>query len=72
MARKRTPCEFCETENFISDEYRNCSIWIEFYPDNGHIAITVQGRSDDGEMTSEDDFEIPFEYCPKCGRKLGF
>ena len=72
MARKRTPYEYCEGETFQSEDRRNCSIWIEFYPDNAHIGITVQGKSDDGEMTSEDMFDIPFEYCPNCGRKLGW
>lgn len=72
MARKKTPCELCESESFLSEEYRNCSIWIEFYPDNAHIGITVQGRSDDHEMISEESFDIPFDYCPACGRKLGW
>ena len=72
MARKTKPCEYCEEESWLHDERKNCFIYVESYPDNGTIALTVIGRNDDGEMTSEDSYDIPFDYCPACGRKLGF
>ena len=74
MARKRKPCEWCEQDQFISTDYdaRNVSGQIEIYPDNGIISIIFQGMSDDGALTHEESFDIPMDYCPACGRKLGW
>lgn len=70
--RKTTPCEFCEKEWLQGVEMKNASVAVEVYPDNVHIAIVIQCIDDDGEMTGEESLDIPMEYCPKCGRKLGF
>lgn len=75
MARKRKPCEWCEGEQFIrlgTDETRNVRADLEIYPDNCIMAFYVQGLSDDGELTAEESVDIPMNYCPACGRKLGY
>lgn len=70
--RKTTPCEFCEQEWFQNVDMRNVSVAVEVYPENTHIAINIQGIDDDGGMTGEESLDIPMEYCPNCGRKLGW
>ena len=74
MARKRTPCEWCEAEQFIrvTDEAKNVDATLEIYPDECFMGLNVQGMNDDGGMTSEDTLDIPMNYCPNCGRKLGY
>ena len=74
MARKRTPCEWCEGEHIIrlNESCRNVDAVVEMYPDNGFIGIGVQVINDEGEVTAEQDMEIPLNYCPNCGRKLGY
>lgn len=72
MARKRKPCDFCEGDWINSEDRKNVFFAIEAYPDNGIIGITIQGKDDDGETNSEDTFDIPFDWCPACGRKLGW
>lgn len=72
MARKRKPCEFCESEWFNSEDRRNVFYAVEAYPDNGIIGITIQGKDDNGETTSDDSLDLPFIFCPNCGRELGF
>jgi len=72
MGRKRTPCEFCAEDSVLTEDRRNVFIAIESYPDSGLIGITVQGKGDDGETTSEDCYELPFYFCPECGRRLGY
>ena len=75
MARKKKPCEWCEAEQVIrvTDEYaKNTDATLEIYPDNCFMGLNVQGKSDDNEMTSEDTLDIPINYCPNCGRKLGY
>lgn len=70
-ARKKTPCPFCDEEEFAHLEAGpNADATVEIYPFNGHIAVIVQGVSDDGEMTGEDEYSIEMNYCPVCGRKL--
>ena len=45
---------------------------VEIYPDQTLLAICFQGMSDDGALTHEQSFDIPMNYCPNCGRKLGW
>ena len=70
--RKRKPCEFCEQEQIIQTDYdaRNVSAQVEIYPDNCLLAFVVQGKSDDGELTHEQSFDIEMAFCPVCGRNL--
>ena len=72
MARKRTPCEWCNTEQFIriAEGAQNVDAVLEIYPDNGLIGISVQAINDEGEVTAAQDINIPLHYCPNCGRKL--
>ena len=92
MARKKKPCEWCESEQFFhlgDDSTKNVRADVEIYPDNGVIAFCVQGLSDDGELngviafcvqglsddgelTAEESLDIPLNFCPACGRKLGY
>lgn len=72
MARKRTPCEWCNTEHIIrlAEGARNVDAVMEIYPDNGFIGISVQAINDEGEVKAAQDVDIPLNYCPNCGRKL--
>ena len=72
--RKQKPCEWCETEQIFRTGYdaRNVSGTLEIYPEQTLISVWFQGISDDGSMTSEESFDIPMNYCPNCGRKLGW
>ncbi len=71
--RKKNPCPFCDEEEFVHLEAGpNADAVVEIYPFNGHIAVMVQGVSSDGEMTGEDEYSIEMNFCPVCGRKLGW
>ena len=72
--RKKKSCEWCESDLFFKTEYdaKNVSGQMEIYPNNCLIAVIFQGMSDDGELTHEESFDIPMNYCPNCGRKLGW
>lgn len=72
--RKQKPCEWCEQDQIFqtSIDARNSSGQVEIYPDNAFISIWFWGKSDDGEQTSEENMGIPMNYCPNCGRKLGW
>lgn len=73
MARKRTPCEWCEQDLILKTDYeaKNVEGTIEIYPDNGLLSVIFQGINDEGGMTHEEIVDIPYYYCPNCGRKLG-
>ena len=72
MARKRTPCEWCDGERFfqLAESARNVQGGVEIYPDNGFMSFYVQGMDDDGALKAEDSMDIPLNFCPNCGRKL--
>ena len=72
MARKRTPCEWCEAERFfrLAENARNVQAGLEIYPDNGFLAFYVQSINDEGELKAEESMDIPMNFCPNCGRKL--
>jgi len=73
MARTKKPCEFCQDEFFGEpDVLPNAHVYFERYPDNGTMSVTVFSFSDDHEQNGEETYQIPFEYCPQCGRKLGW
>ena len=74
MARRKKAieCEFCQEEWFDNRELPNASLAVEVYPNNTHIAIVIQSMTDDGEMNGEESTEIPMNYCPVCGRELGW
>lgn len=72
MAKAKKPCEFCGEEWFQNIELPNARCYLEVYPDNIHIAVIVQSDSDDHEMNGEESIDIPLNYCPNCGRKLGW
>lgn len=74
MAARRNAkaCEFCEADSFYGEDLPNCQLAIEVYPDNCHIAVFAFGKSDDNEQTSEQSYTIPMDWCPCCGRRLGW
>ena len=73
MARKRTPCEWCEDDIFQSTEGRCAGhqLMLESYPFNNFMAVTSYAFSEDGE-TDELNLTIEMHYCPVCGRSLDF
>lgn len=74
MARKKKPCEWCESEQFFGTEdgAKNVSASLEVYPEEAFMGVIIQGLSDDGELTHEERFDIPMHFCPNCGRELGW
>lgn len=72
MARKRTPCEWCGSEQIfrLNEGCRNADATVEIYPDNGFIGFTVQGMNDENELVAEESMDLPLNFCPNCGRKL--
>ena len=71
MARKTTPCEFCEQEHYTNDEHHGLQLILEVYPDNNLIAIMAQGTMENGHY-AEHKMDIQMNYCPVCGRKCGW
>lgn len=72
--RKQKPCEWCDGELFLrTDEgAKNVQGHIEIYPDIGAISVYFFGISDDGETTHEQSYHLPMNFCPNCGRRLGY
>jgi hypothetical protein len=72
MARKTKPCAFCEEEHWHTEDERNGhQLHLEIYPFSGVIAVTSFAKDEDGE-TTELYMRIEMNYCPVCGRKLGY
>jgi predicted RNA-binding Zn-ribbon protein involved in translation (DUF1610 family) len=73
VARKK-PCEWCGEEQIIKLSEPNGKInvdaTLEIYPDNGFMGIGIIQLNDEGEMVLEENYDIPMNYCPNCGRKL--
>ena len=72
MARRRKPCEFCEREFVDTIELRNAQAQIQIYPDNCLVSFWVSSHTDDGELNGENDFSFEMNWCPVCGRKVGY
>ena len=72
MARRKKPCEYCCEDQIVQEEGRcGHQLDIEFYPDNNLFAVTSFAQDETGEaMELQSSFS--FEYCPFCGRKLGW
>ena len=71
MAKKK-PCEYCEDEQWNCWEGKNGhQLNVEIYPDMGYIGISSYGNDENGEA-DELIADIPMNYCPNCGRKLGY
>lgn len=70
MARRKKPCDFCETDYIYSYVAKENQLAVEFYPDNdGLFAVIAFGFDQSGEPT-ELDWDMEFKFCPFCGRKL--
>ena len=72
MARRRTPCEYCGDEMYVTPyktHQNGYCIWGEYYPFNNVITVLAQANDETGEMI-EDYIDIPMNYCPNCGRRL--
>ena len=72
MARKRKPCAFCEREAIDTIELPNANAQIQIYPDNCLVSFWVSSQTDDGELNGENDFSVEMNWCPVCGRKVGY
>lgn len=72
MARRK-PCEFCEDDNWdtYDENKKGLSLYVEIYPMNNMIGITAYANDECGEVI-EESITLPMNYCPNCGRKLGF
>lgn len=73
MSRRKKPCEFCESEWRDSTEGSNgFQGEVEWYPDNGLFAVTAFANDESGESQEYNLVSVSFEYCPVCGRKVGY
>lgn len=70
MARKRKPCEFCEDDYISSADANANQLAVEFYPDNNGLFAAIAFGSDEVGESTELSWEMEFNYCPICGRKL--
>ena len=69
-SRKRIPCDFCEEENWWTEEGSpGHQMSIEVYPFNNILSITSFANTETGE-SNEISVSLEMNYCPKCGRKL--
>lgn len=71
MARRTKPCDFCNDDKFECQSFGQNELDVEFYPDNGLFSIHAFLVPEDGE-TQEFELSYNFEYCPICGRKIGW
>ena len=75
MARAKKPCEWCDGDHFVTEPVdvgsNSHNLVIEFYPDNGLCSVASYAAGAD-EETDEVEVEFNFEYCPFCGRKIGW
>ena len=71
MARKRTPCAFCQDDMYSEyvEHHNGYCIWYEAYPFNNLLAFIAQANDENGEMI-EDSIQIQMNFCPVCGRDL--
>lgn len=73
--KKQGPCEYCEDEGTVFSEDvssdLNLSLSVESYPENNFIDVSLVGVSPE-EREININWEIPMNYCPKCGRRLGY
>ena len=69
--RKKNPCDFCETEQIISENGAGThQLQIEFYPYNGFFSVFSFADNADRDETEELSADFNLFYCPNCGRKL--
>jgi len=69
MARRKKSCDFCEGEILIQENIGiTGEFGIEFYPDNNLFSVNATITDDDFHEVQQN---FTFNYCPKCGRKLG-
>lgn len=70
MAKKK-PCDFCEQDQQMTQEGVNGhQLCVEFYPDNGLLAVTSFANDEVGE-SRELAIDLPVNFCPECGRRIG-
>lgn len=71
MSRKK-PREFCEQDQQYTQEGANGhQLSVEFYPDNCLLAVSSFANDEMGE-SREITFDLRVDYCPNCGRKIGY
>lgn len=70
MARKK-PCEFCQEDQQMTQEGPNGhQLCVEFYPNNGLLAVTSFANDEVGE-SRELVVDLSVNYCPECRRRIG-
>jgi hypothetical protein len=69
--RKKKPCEFCETEQIISESGAGThQLQIEFYPYQRFFSVFSFADNADRDETEELSANFEMYYCPVCGRKM--
>jgi len=62
-------CELCESNVWITLHDRHdyaLELTAIYYPETS----TLEVEAYESEFSTHDSFEIKFDYCPKCGRRL--
>ena len=67
MAKK--PCEFCDDELIQIKATNTDDLVMEVYP--GKVIICFGYFTSEAGECVEASVEVPMNYCPNCGRKLG-
>lgn len=70
--RKKAPCEWCEGDFIRVDRADGqLNVTVEIYPENELLSVYASCVDERGEFR-EAQADLPLEFCPVCGRKLGF
>lgn len=58
-------CEYCEKSIYVGD--------FECIYDKGEFGVWIdRDNMNMGVCYGEEEIEIPIDFCPICGRKIGF
>lgn len=68
--RRRKPCELCQDEIIDSQYVGRSQLCVEIYPEIGNIYVGAYFDDEAGE-SQELSYNIPMNFCPNCGRRLG-
>lgn len=69
--RKKNPCDFCETEQIISENGAGThQLQIEFYPFQRFFSVFSFADNTERDEAEELSADFEMNYCPICGRKL--
>ena len=73
MEHNQIPCDFCAKAHFSESDRnaKNIRCIAGVYPNIRQISVVAFGFDDSGDVTHGETFQIPMNYCPNCGRRLG-